>query len=363
MLTRRTAAKSLAVALPFLGASGVRAATGPAPGADWEKGSAKDAGFRGEALEELELKLCTLPTTAFMIVTGGKVVYSYGDLAQACYLASARKSILSMLYGKYVANGTIDLDRTMAELGIDEPDGLLPIEKTAKVRDLLIASSGVYHPAGSPGDDPNSPPRGSKEPGKFFHYNNWDFNVLGAIFEKATGRTVFAALDEEIARPLQFQDFQLSRQRMMGFESRSRFLAYHLFLSARDMARLGLVMMRGGEWNGRQVVPAAWVKESTTARVPGSAVGRGGELGYGYLWWIPETRKTAPWAGSYMASGQFGQFILVLPALDTVIVHRRAVTDEYAVARNLGKTSFEPTRVLGPDFLKLADMVVAAKAS
>ena len=53
----------------------------------------------------------------------------------------------------------------------------------------------------------------------------------------------------------------------------------------------------------------------------------------------------------------------LLPAIDTVIVHRRAVTDEYAVQRNLGKTKFEPTRVLNPDFLKLADMVVAAKAS
>ena len=363
MLTRRTAAKSLALAVPFLSASATLAAPGPAPGADWQRGSPKDAGFRSDGFEALEMQLVTLPTTAFMVVTGGRVVYSYGDLAQACYLASARKSVLSMLYGTYVANGAIKLDKTMAELGIDEPDGLLPIEKIAKVRDLLIASSGVYHPAGSPGDDPNSPSRGSKEPGRFFHYNNWDFNVLGAIFEKAAGKTVFAALNEELAKPLQFQDFQVSRQRMMGFESRSRFLAYHLFLSARDMARLGLVMMRGGEWNGQQVVPAGWVKESTTARVPGSAVGRGGELGYGYLWWIPETRKTAPWAGSYMASGQFGQFILVLPAIDTVIVHRRAVTDEYAVARNLGKTSFEPSRVLGPDFLKLADMVVAARAS
>ena len=62
-------------------------------------------------------------------------------------------------------------------------------------------------------------------------------------------------------------------------------------------------------------------------------------------------------------AGTFGQFILVLPAIDTVIVHRRAVTDEYAVARNLGKTRFEPPRVLGPHFLKLADIVVAAKAA
>jgi len=254
-------------------------------------------------------------------------------------------------------------EQAIFDMNLDAVRNVLAGARAGGVRKVVhISSSGVYHPAGSPGDDPNSPPRGSKEPGKFFHYNNWDFNVLGAIFEKTTGKTVFAALDEELARPLQFQDFDLRRQRMMGFESRSRFLAYHLFLSARDMARLGLVMMRGGEWNGQQVVPAAWVKESTTARVPGSAVGRGGELGYGYLWWIPETRKTAAWAGAYMASGQFGQFILVLPAIDTVIVHRRAVTDEYAVARNLGKTSFEPSRVLGPDFLKLADMVVAAKS-
>ena len=363
MPTRRAVAKSLVLAAPFLSARAGWAASGKAPGADWEKGSARETGFRAEGLDLLELQLCALPTTAFMIVTGGKVVYSSGDLAQVCYLASARKSALSMLYGRYVANGAIDLDKTMGQLGIDDVEGLLPVEKTARVRDLLISSSGVYHPAGSPGDDPNSPPRGSKEPGRFFHYNNWDFNVLGAIFEKATGKTVFAALDEELARPLQFQDFDIRRQRMMGFESRSRFLAYHLFLSARDMARLGLVMMRDGEWNGRQVVPAAWVKESTVARVPGSAVGRGGELGYGYLWWVPQTRTSAPWAGSYLASGQFGQYILVLPAIDTVIVHRRAVTDEYAVARNLGKTRFEPSRVQGTEFLKLADMAVAAKAS
>jgi CubicO group peptidase (beta-lactamase class C family) len=268
-----------------------------------------------------------------------------------------------MLYGKYVENGTINLDRTMGELGIDEPDGLLPIEKTAKIRDLLIASSGVYHPAGSPGDDPNKIERGSKQPGTFFHYNNWDFNVLGAIFEKLTGKPVFAALDEELAKPLQFQDFDLHRQRMMGFENQSKYLAYHLFLSGRDMARLGVLMAQGGKWNGKQIVPAAWVKESTKEHVAADKVGRGGGLGYAYLWWIPESRTAPQWAGSFMASGQFGQFVLVMPAIDTVIVHRRAVTDEYAIRRNLGKTNFEPTRVLAPDFLKLADLVVAAKAA
>ena len=84
--------------------------------------------------------LYKLPTTSMMVVVSGKVVYSYGDIGQISYLASARKSILSMLYGKYVANGTINLDRTLGELDIDDDGGLLPIEKTARVRDLLTAS-------------------------------------------------------------------------------------------------------------------------------------------------------------------------------------------------------------------------------
>ena len=365
--TRRALGQSLLLGIPAL-ALAARSATAQdkaaTPGTDWESAASPEAaGYRSAGLQAMELKLVTLPTTALMVVAGGRIAYRYGDIAQACYLASARKSILSMLYGKYVADGTINLDRTMGELGIDEADGLLPVEKTARIRDLLIASSGVYHAAGSPGADPNTPPRGSQKPGTHFHYNNWDFNVLGAVFEKLTGKTVFNALAQELAAPLGMQDFQLSRQRMMGFENQSRYLAYHLFLSARDMARIGLVMARGGMWNGQQLVPAEWVKESTRLRVPADQVGRGGELGYAYLWWIPTSRTTPEWAGAFMASGQFGQFILVLPAIDTVIVHRRAVTDEYAIDRNTGKTDFEPSRVLAPDFLKIADMILAARTS
>jgi CubicO group peptidase (beta-lactamase class C family) len=361
--TRRAVTQSL-----VLGAAGVAAgvpsmvrgaAAAKTPGADWD--IVADAGFKPASLEAAEARLVTMPTTSLMVVASGRITYRYGDIAQPSYLASARKSILSMLYGKYVANGTIKLDATMGELGIDEDDGLLPIEKSARIRDLLIASSGVYHKAGSPGDDPKTPERGSQQPGAHFHYNNWDFNTLGAVFERLSGKTVFAALEQDLARPLGFQDFDVTRQRMMGYQNQSRYLAYHLFLSARDMARLGLLMARGGSWNGQQLVPADWVKESTKEHVTAAAAGRGGELGYAYLWWIPATRTGPEWAGSFMASGQFGQYILVLPAIDTVIVHRRAVTDEFAIARNLGKTQFYPQPVTASEFLKVADMIVAAR--
>lgn len=370
-LTRRAMTRSMVMSLPALSLSrSATAATPPGksgnPGRSWERfANPEAAGFRSSALEALERTLYTKPTTSLMIVKAGKIVYSYGDTAHISYLASARKSVLSMLYGKYVANGTIDLKRTIGDLGINENgEGLLPIEKTATIRDLLMSSSGIYWPAGSPGGEEATPPRGSKKPGSYFLYNNWDFNAVGAVFQQLTGKTVFQALQEDLALPLQFQDFDPARQRMLGYlGDPSRYKAYHMFLSGRDMARLGVAMVNGGAWSGRQVIPAAWVKESTALHVKATDMeGRNGDVGYGYLWWKPsESRRGPEWVDSFLANGNFDQYILGLPAIDTVIVHRRAVTDEFAIARNLGKTKDSPAggRV---DFLSIADMVVAARS-
>lgn len=318
------------------------------------------AGVRNSAA--LKQMVYPLPTTSMMILRGGKVAWCYGDVTEPCYLASARKSILSMLYGNAVALGQIDLDATLAELGIDEDDGLSPIERTATVRDLLTARSGIYHPAGSPGSLANAPPRGSHMPGSFFFYNNWDFNVAGAIYEKLTGRTVFQAFADELAGPLGLQDFDPARQRMLGYAPRrSRYLAYHFFLSCRDMARLGQLMLNRGRWNGRQLVPASWVATSTALQVPASQTG-GSHMGYGYLWWLLSAQRPTPqFAGAYAALGNYGQYLVVLPALDLVMAHRRAVTDDFAIARNLGETTAEPAGGEAP-LMPLLDKIVEGVA-
>ena len=240
------------------------------PSATWEEYSGiSESGFTPDGVTSVMMMLRDLPTTSLMVVAGGKIAFKYGDVTEVSYLASARKSILSMLFGHYVESGAIDLARTIGDLGIDDVGGLLPIERSATIVDLLTARSGVYHPAASPGSDTkDTPARGSRRPGSYFYYNNWDFNVLGAIFEKLTGKTVFAAFQSELAGPLQLQDVDLSRQRMLGIEEQSRYPAYHFFLSARDMARLGLVMVRQGQWKGQKVLPQAWVQTSTSVKVP-----------------------------------------------------------------------------------------------
>jgi CubicO group peptidase (beta-lactamase class C family) len=246
------------------------------PSRKWERFSSSEAaGFSSAGLDTLERTLFTKPTTSLMIVTRGKIVYSYGDISFVSYLASARKSVLSILYGKYVANGKIDLNKTVGELGITEAgEGLLPAERRATVRHLLMSSSGVYWPESNPSGNSIPPPtRGSKQPGEYFYYNNWDYNVAGAVFEQLTGKTVFRALAEDLAGPLQLEDFDLGRQRMLGYPGApSRYKSYQMWLSTRDMARLGLLMVNGGVWSGHQIVPSSWVEESTALHVKSAAL-------------------------------------------------------------------------------------------
>ncbi|ETA50596.2 amide hydrolase [Rhodobacteraceae bacterium PD-2] len=308
--------------------------------------------------------LDALQTTSFTAVVGGEQVFEYGDTSEVSYLASTRKSILSMLYGKYVEAGVIDLNATIADLGIDEARGLLPIEKTATLRDLLITSSGVYYPAGSPGGDMTGvPERGSKTPGRFFHYNNWDFNVLGAVFEELTGTSVHDAFARELAEPLGLQDFDRARQRMLGYGDKSRYLAYHFFLSGRDMARLGLLMVRNGRWGDQQLISPEWVRESTSMHVAVRDMARPKPrvAGYSYLWWLPRVPEgKLHWQGAFVAAGHFGQFILGVPALDMGFVNRRAVTDEQAIGRNQGTFTEELPTVTMEEFLGVCDLFIDA---
>ncbi|MBR0652153.1 serine hydrolase [Roseomonas terrae] len=335
------------------------------PAASWEEADPGSAGLDAAALDRFTERLRGLTTTSFMIVAGGRSIYRYGDVSEASYLASTRKSILSLLYGPHVASGTIDLSLTLEQLGIDDVKGLLPAERRATIRDILTSRSGVYYPAGSPGgDDAGTPERGAHAPGTRFHYNNWDFNVAGAIFEQLTGIAVHDALRDQLAVPLGFEDFDRDRQRMLGYPDRSRFLAYHMFLSGRDMARVGLLALRGGRWNGRQIVPEAWVHESTMPHVTpagmhGTFAGRA--MGYGYYWWVPMQSEAPEWRGAFLASGHYGQFILGLPALDLVMVHRRAISDERAMKRNAGVDLGDLPSVSGSDMVKLGQVVLDAR--
>ena len=145
-------------------------------------------------MDKVKAYIENIKTTGLLVVVGGKVLFEYGDIQQLSYIASVRKSVLAMLYGNYVAEGTIKLDTSLKELGIDDHGGLLPVEQQATIDDLITARSGIYHPASNGGDSSaDAPERGSQKPGEYFLYNNWDFNCAGFIFEKLTGKDIYDA--------------------------------------------------------------------------------------------------------------------------------------------------------------------------
>ncbi|MEZ2219951.1 serine hydrolase domain-containing protein [Rhizobium sp. RCC_161_2] len=266
--------------------------------------------------------------SAVMVVQHGAVVAEWGDTSKPMELASIRKSLLDSLIGIAVAHHQIDLGSTLQQLGIDDnPPSLSDQEKQATVRMLLEARSGIYHPAlyETEAMAARRPARFSHAPGTFWYYNNWDFNALGTIYEKATKASIYDAFEDEIARKIGMQDYDPHAQHKVRGRA-SIHPAYTFRMSARDLARFALLFLDGGRWNGQEIVPKQWVRDSTT---PYSDADH--EFGYGYLWWTADRPSAAtdgstnafrlP-AGSYFAWGAGGQYAFVIPQEDLVIVER-----------------------------------------
>ena len=301
----------------------------------------KQTTFEGTKFTQSKLDSLTnfletnLETTGLIILQNGNNIYDYGNIKEVTYIASCRKSVLSILYGKYVENGTIDLNQTIGEIGIDEDDGLLDIEKTAKIDNIITSRSGVFHkPANGGYDEKNILERGSVKTGDYFVYNNWDFNVAGYIFEKKAGKSIYQEIEEQLAIPLGFQDWNIKNQKKKHNKSKSKYPAYHMYISTRDMAKIGQLMLNKGKWNGKQIVSKEWIEKITTTVTPtktlNERVGRNEsspfQFSYGYMWWLIDKFKDNPdFKGAYSASGWGGQFITVIPKLNIVIAHKYKV--------------------------------------
>src|SRR5438309_7889697 len=80
-------------------------------------------------LPRLHALLSGYQTSAMLVLRGGRNVFEYGDLARTSYIASARKSLVSMLFGPAIASGKIRLDRSLADMKFDDMGGLLPRER------------------------------------------------------------------------------------------------------------------------------------------------------------------------------------------------------------------------------------------
>jgi CubicO group peptidase (beta-lactamase class C family) len=294
----------------------------------------EDVGWSSQKLEEAKALAEKINSAAVMALYDGKVFISWGNVATKYKIHSIRKPLLSALYGIYWGRGKINLNATLKELNIDDiPPSLTEEEKKASVSDLLKSRSGVYHEAAGESEDMvmARPVRGSHPRDTFFYYNNWDFNALGTIFEKVTGAKIFEAFKREIADPIGMEDFSLDDCQYSYEENKSKHPAYNFRMSARDMARFGLLYLRKGNWKGRQIIPQDWIEKSTTAySIASEEMG----VGYGYMWdvVIPGTRFSNilfDGKGAFYHTGVGIHTLSVLPELKMVYVYRYDTDGEY----------------------------------
>jgi CubicO group peptidase (beta-lactamase class C family) len=144
-----------------------------------------------------------------------------------------------------------------------------------------------------------------EQPGTEFRYCSGCSHVLSAIVQKATGVNTREFAEKNLFGPLGISDADWSID-----SSGIPIGGWGLFITPRDMAKLGYLYLRNGTWDGQQIVSADWVKTATQthAQVPDTP------LDYGYQWW------TYPSLDAYAALGRFGQTIFVIPKLDLIVV-------------------------------------------
>jgi CubicO group peptidase (beta-lactamase class C family) len=310
-------------------AAEMRAEAEEFPGTTWQQASSvEELGWSASHLAALKAVVDSIGSSAFMIVTRGKVIAAWGDTGRTFLSHSIRKSFMSALAGIAVAEGKLDTSSTLGSIGISEKSTpLSATELQARVADLLRARSGVYLAAAGEVDAMREarPARASHQPGTFWYYNNWDFNVLGTIYRRATGEDIFVAIESRIATPIGMQEFRVAEAQYYS-EEPSEHQGYIFRISARDLARFGVLYLHRGRWRDQQLIPASWVDASLLSYSSTGVLGsRATKSGYGFMWWIQANAEGHPELGipdgTFTASGNGGQRLTVVPGIETVVVN------------------------------------------
>lgn len=290
-----------------------------------------------------------------------EIIYEFGNTKKLINVRSVRKSIISLLYGIAIEKGLLTLDMSLKSLGIDESKTpLTEQEKTATIRDLIMARSGIFLPAEGEvtSTRDNRPKRDQYKPGEYFLYNNFDFNVLGTILEQKTNMSIGKFMEEYLAKPIQLQDFSASNVVYnspwpIRNKSGSDYSAYWIYMSLRDLAKIGLLVAQQGNWNGKQVIPAEWIEESTQPYTlyADYQINQSPLDAYGYLWKIDVDE------GNIWADGYGGQFLIIDPK-NKLITAQMNPNGNSLLSSGLYLLDKERDHVAKPDLMTIHTMIV-----
>lgn len=269
---------------------------------------------------------------SIMVLQHGKVLEEKMFVPDTAHiLNSVSKTFTSTAVGFAISEGLLSLDDKIVDLFPDQvPENASDTLRRVTVRHLLTMNSGH-------GTDPTYAIRSQDidwirafmewplkfEPGTCYCYNSLGTYVLSAAVQKVTGQKVVDYLDTRLWQPL-----GIDKPKWLESPAGINTGGWGLYLKTEDLARMGLCILNGGKFNGKQVIPADWVAEMSANQVPSSPAGLNLEQmralgmdpdnsdwlqGYGYQMW--QCRHDA-----FRADGANGQYILILPKQDAVVV-------------------------------------------
>lgn len=302
---------------------------------DWEVSSLAEQNVDVNAIQSLIRKVHAEPRNvhSFLLVRNNKLLvdaYFAGWHKERPHdLRSASKSINSTLIGIAIHQGFIeDVEQNVFDFFPQYQD--LKNTENGKIRidHLLTMTSGLKWDQSSYPNEDNRNDEGAmersrdwlrytlerkmiREPGTTFLYNSGCSNLLAGIIKSATGDHADKFAEKHLFASLNITDYFWRKQ-----DDGLCNAAAGLFLRPRDMAKIGQLFLDKGMWHGQQIISEAWVHASTA---PFLAVNQGGG-GYGYQWWTQELKAEDKTIKFFLAAGNGGQYIFVIPALQAVVV-------------------------------------------
>ena len=269
---------------------------------------------------------------------------------------SVTKSVVSALAGIAVGEGALkSLDQPVVEWFPEYPELNTAERRRLTLKHVLGMTSGLEWNEEIPYSDPRNDEirmtrdaqplryalsrRFVHDPGAEFEYNGGLTHVLAAVLERATKTPI-----EEYAKTKLFQPLGIETFEWIGDLAGMPAAASGLRLRGRDLAKFGSLYLHGGQWNGRRIISADWIEQSTRRqfRFGGqpareqSRPAETGEFGYAYFWWYSCYPTPGGLVEARTAVGNGQQRVFVLPGLDMVVTILSGRYNDFGAANTLG---------------------------
>ena len=255
------------------------------------------------------------------------------EITQHIPIWSCTKQVMGILTGIAIEQGMIDDVNDPVQKYLPEEIARHPDKGAITIQQLLQMESGIaFSNDGFNGESAKllrEIPSNSLDfilglpfsyaPGLQCHYNDGDPHLISAILQKQTGITTKDWANEALFSKINFQNYHWEVYKdgiTMG--------AFGISTTPREMARIGHLVLNKGNWNGQQIVNSAWIDEMTSSKVSVEKFNYPGQpFSFGYLWWVDESR------GIVFMGGHGGQFVIVKPSKNLVIVTTADKTDDW----------------------------------